>query len=212
MAMISSITSLDRPPWKLRRQPNESRRAIWPTGGCTIRNTGTSNRLPTTRSRAKTFETAEIAGAGRNHDQNRRNDYAQRLRNTEEAERQADADEFGDDRQCVEQKEINDAEGAPEFAEALEDQPGMSDPGNRAEPQHHLLVDVEHRDQQRQRPQKGRAVVLAGLRIGTEGARIIVADHDDQPRSEDRQQCLQLGEPAVPSERCHPAGLSRARR
>jgi len=33
------------------------------------------------------------------------------------------------------------------------------------------------------------------LRISTEGAGVVVADHDDQPRAEDRQQCLELGEP-----------------
>src|SRR6516225_7109534 len=68
----------------------------------------------------------------------------------------------------------------------------MADPGNCAEPQYHLLVDIEHRDQQRERPQEGRAVVLAGLRVGAEGAGVIVADHDDQARPEDRQQLFSL--------------------
>jgi hypothetical protein len=89
-------------------------------------------------------------------------------------------------------------EGAPKFAEALEDQPGMPDAGNRTETQHHLLVDVEDRDQQRQRPQQSRAIVLAGLRVGAEGAGVIVADHYDEPRPENREQRLQLGNPAGP--------------
>ena len=33
------------------------------------------------------------------------------------------------------QKQVDDAEGAPELAEAFEDQPGVTDPGHRAEPQ-----------------------------------------------------------------------------
>ena len=74
----------------------------------------------------------------------------------------------------------------------------MTDPGNCAQPQHHLLVDVEHGDQQRERPQEGRAVFLAGLRVGAEGAGVVVADHDDKTRPEDRQQRLQLGPPANP--------------
>src|ERR1700730_2368221 len=102
-------------------------------------------------------------------------------------ERQADADELGDDRQRVEQNQVDDAEGAPKFAEALEDQPGMPDARNRTETQHHLLVDVEDRDQQRQRPQQSRAIILAGLRVGAEGTGVIVADpnYETSPENPD---------------------------
>ena len=50
---------------------------------------------------------------------------------------------------ALSKKEVDDAEGAPEFAEALEDQPGVPNPGDCTETQHHLLIDIEHRDQQR---------------------------------------------------------------
>src|SRR6266481_2506414 len=58
------------------------------------------------------LEAAEIAGACRSHDQDRRNDDAQRLRDAEITERQADADELGDNRQRIEQKKVDDTEGA----------------------------------------------------------------------------------------------------
>ena len=85
---------------------------------------------------------------------------------------------------AFEQEQVDDAEGAPELAEALEDQAGMADAGDGAEAQHHLLVDVEHRHQQQQRPQQRGAVVLAGLGIGAEGAGVVVADHDDEARAQ----------------------------
>ena len=67
----------------------------------------------------------------------------------------------------------------------------MADAGHRAEAQHHLLVDVEHGNQQQQRPQQRRAVVLPGLGVGAEGAGVIVADHDDEAGTEDREQRLE---------------------
>ena len=73
----------------------------------------------------------------------------------------------------------------------------MADAGHRAEAQHHLLIDVEDGNQQQQRPQQRRAVVLAGLGIGAERAGVIVADHDDQAGAEDREQGLQLAPPAA---------------
>ena len=77
------------------------------------------------------------------------------------AGRQRDADELGDEGQRVQDEQVDDAERAPELAEPLQDQPGVPDAGHRAEAQHHLLVHVQHRDQQQQRPQQPGAVVLA---------------------------------------------------
>ena len=55
-------------------------------------------------------------------------------------------------------------ENAPQnLAEALVDQPGVADAGHRAEADHHLLVDHQHRDEQGQGPQQGEAEVLTGL-------------------------------------------------
>ena len=141
-----------------------------------------------------------------------RDDDARGLVEAEIVERQADADEFGDDRQRVEQEQVDDAEGAPELAEPLEDQPRMADAGDRAEAQHHLLVDVEHRDQQRQRPQQRRAVVLAGLAVGREGAGVVVADHDDEAGAEDREQRGETVLPGVARARRRRAGWCRRRR
>jgi hypothetical protein len=73
----------------------------------------------------------------------------------------------------------------------------MADTGHRAEAQHHLLVDVKHRDQQQQGPQQGGTVVLAGLAVGAEGAGIVVADHDDQAGADDRHQ---RAEPCLPGD------------
>jgi hypothetical protein len=89
--------------------------------------------------------------------------------------------------QRVEQEQVDDAESAPEFAEPLEDQPRVADARDGAEPHHHLLVDVEHRDQEHQRPQQCGAIVLAGLGVGAERAGIVVADHHDQAGPDDRE-------------------------
>ena len=87
-----------------------------------------------------------------------------------------------------EQEQVADGKPAPATAEAFVDQPGVPDPGDRAEPDHHLLVDDEHRDQQQQHPQQGVAVVLAGLGVGGHPAGVVVADHHDDPGTDDGQQ------------------------
>ena len=45
-------------------------------------------------------------------------------------------------------KEVADREPAPELAESLDDESGVADPGDRAQPDDHLLVDDEYRNQQ----------------------------------------------------------------
>jgi hypothetical protein len=134
------------------------------------------------------FEPPEVAGPGGRYDDSRRGDHAELLGETEVAQRQGDADELGHDRERVQQKQVDDAEGPPELADALEDEPGMADAGHRTQPQHHLLVDVEDRYQQDQRPEERRAVGLGGLRVCPEGAGVIVSDHDDEARSQDCKQ------------------------
>ena len=64
----------------------------------------------------------------------------------------------------------------------------MPDAGDGAEAQDHLLIDVENRDEQRQRPQQRRAVVLTGLPVGGKSARVIVAHHNDQAGAKDGEQ------------------------
>jgi hypothetical protein len=138
------------------------------------------------------FEAAEAAGERRRDDDERGQEHRHHFGNAEITGGEGDADELGHDRQCVENEQVDDRERAPELPEALQDQPGVADAGDRAEAQHHLLVDVEHRDEQQQRPQQLGAVVLAGLAVGGEGARVVVADHHDQAGADDGEQGLEL--------------------
>src|SRR6202022_3186600 len=127
-------------------------------------------KTPQDEGERETLKAAEVAGARREHDERSGRRDAPELRQSEIVERERDADELGDNRQRVENKQIDDAKRAPEFAKALKDEPGMADTGNRAEAQYHFLIDVKNRDQQHQRPEERRAVVLTSLGIGTESA------------------------------------------
>src|SRR4030081_1578050 len=98
---------------------------------------------------------------------------------------QAHTDELGDDGQEVEDEEVADREEAPELPKALEDQPGMADAGDQAEPYHHLLVYDQHGYQEKQVPEQRSAIVLARLGVGSDATGVVVADHDDQPGSHD---------------------------
>jgi hypothetical protein len=144
------------------------------------------------------LETAEIAGARGGHDQNGGERHAGFLGDAEIIERQGDADELGDDGQRIEEKKIDDAEGAPELAEAFEDEAGMADPRDRAETQDHLLVHIKNGNQEKQRPQERGAIILPGLGIGAEGAGVIVADHDDETWAENGEKSLEPVLPAFP--------------
>ncbi len=77
---------------------------------------------------------------------------------------------------------------------------------------------TQHGDQQQQHPQQARAVVLARLRVGRDAAGVVVADHHDQARADDREQREQpraqrCGEPprARGSSRTRPGCRRRAR-
>jgi hypothetical protein len=142
-----------------------------------------SRRLAPTRTKAP-----EVAGADREHDERGGDDQPRGLVETEVVESQRNADEFGHDGQGVQHKKIDNAERAPELAEALEDEARVADAGDRAEAQHHLLIDIKNRDQQRQSPQERRAVVLASLPVSGESARVVVSDHDDEAGAEDRHE------------------------
>jgi hypothetical protein len=85
----------------------------------------------------------------------------------------------------------------PKFAEPLENEPRVADARDGAEPQHHFLIHIEHGDQQHQRPQQGRAIVLTRLRIGAERAGVVVADHHDESRSQNCEQRAYARPPAV---------------
>ena len=157
------------------------------------------------------LEPPEIAGAGRRDDDCGSGEDAQFARQSEILQGKADADELGDDRQRVQEKEVDDAERAPEPAEAFEDEARVADPGHRTKAQHHLLIDVKHRHQERQRPQQRGAVVLPGLRVGTETAGVVVADHDDEAGPEDREQRHETRPPAAARRHvAHPYRAERA--
>jgi len=65
----------------------------------------------------------------------------------------------------------------------------LADAGDSAEAHDHLLVNDQHRHEQDQRPQQRQAVVLARLRVRRDTTGVVVADHHDQARAHDRQQC-----------------------
>ena len=64
----------------------------------------------------------------------------------------------------------------------------MADAGDRAEADHHLLVDDEHGDQQQQHPEQAGAVVLARRGVDRDPAGVVVPDHDDEAGPHDRGQ------------------------
>ena len=133
------------------------------------------------------------------------------LADPEVVEGQADADELGGDGEEVEDEQVADREGAPEPAEALVDQPGVADAGDRAQADHHLLVDHQDRDEQRQRPQQGQPVVLPRLGVGGDAAGVVVAHHDDESRAHDGEQGEQPGPPGPPAAPGRAGGWSRRR-
>jgi hypothetical protein len=65
----------------------------------------------------------------------------------------------------------------------------MADASDRPKAENHFLIDVENRDQQHQGPEQRGAVVLTGL--GAECTGVIVADHDNEAWSQNREQGLQ---------------------
>ena len=106
----------------------------------------------------------------------------------EVAQREADSDELGGHGEEVQDEEVDHRDHAPRPAVALTDQPGVALTGDGPEADHHLLVDDQDRDEQRQRPQEREAEVLPRLGIGRHAARVVVGDHDDDPRTEDGEQ------------------------
>ena len=130
----------------------------------------------------------EAAGGCHRHERDGCDRNRHVIGNAEVAEREAHPDELGDDGQEVQYEQVDHREPAPEAAEPLDDQTSVTDAGDGAEANDHLLVDDQHRNQQKQHPQQAGAVVLAGLRVGGDPAGVVVADHHDQPRADDCQQ------------------------
>ena len=131
---------------------------------------------------------AETAGRGDQHQHQPGQRDGDVGTDAEVPEREGHADELRHDRQEVEHEEVTDAEPAPEPAEPLVDEPRMPDSRHGPEPDHHLLVDDQDRDQQEQRPQQAVAVILSRLGVGGHAAGVVVADHHDQAGPDDRQE------------------------
>ena len=131
---------------------------------------------------------AEAAGRGDQHQHQRGHRHGDVGADAEVLQPEPDADELRDDRQEVEHEEVTDAEPAPEPAEPLVDEPRVPDARHGPEPDHHLLVDDQDRDQQEQRPQQAVAVVLSRLGVGGHAAGVVVAHHHDQAGPDDREE------------------------
>ena len=95
----------------------------------------------------ETLPTSEAACGGHCHKAQCRDRDRDVLAHAEVTEGKGDADELGDDGEEIEDKQVADGEHAPETAETLLDKPTVADTRNRAQPDHHLLIDDEHRDQ-----------------------------------------------------------------
>jgi len=102
--------------------------------------------------------------------------------------RQRDADELGDDDQEIEQEDRADRDIAPATTNALSDESAVTDAGHGTETYHHLLVHDQDRYQQGQRPEQRVAEVLTGLGVRRDAAGVVVAHHDDESWSNDRQE------------------------
>src|SRR5436190_1323021 len=108
---------------------------------------------------------------------------------------QRHADELRADDHEVQKEQAAYRVPAPEAAEALGDELGKTDAGDGAEPDDHLLVDDQDRHQQEQRPEQRVAEVLAGLRVGGDAARVVVAYQNDNAGPDDRREGEQPSAP-----------------
>ena len=111
--------------------------------------------------------------------------------------REPHADELGADGEEVQQEQVTDREPAPKATEPFDDQLGVTDPGHRPEADHHLLVDDQDGDQQDQGPEQRVAEVLPGLRVRGDTAGVVVADHDDEARTDDGREREQPAPPGA---------------
>src|ERR1700694_197336 len=77
------------------------------------------------------------------HERRRRDNYVRTQ--AEVGPREAHPDELGADGEEVQEKQVPNREPAPKAAEPFDDELCVSDPGDGAEPDHHLLVDYQDR-------------------------------------------------------------------
>jgi hypothetical protein len=73
----------------------------------------------------------------------------------------------------------------------------MADTGHGTQADDHLLIYIEHRQHEQQRPEQRIAVILPGLAIGAERACIVVAGHDDEAGPDNGEQRHESCPPAL---------------
>ena len=146
----------------------------------------------------ETLPAPEAARDGDGDEAERGQRHGDVLAHAEVAEGEVHADELGDDGEEVEHEEVANREESPKPPETLADQPGVAHARHRTEADDHLLVHDEDRDEEDQRPKQTRPVVLARLGVGGDPACVVVAHHDDDPRTDDRGQGQQAGAPGAP--------------
>src|SRR5579872_624773 len=71
----------------------------------------------------------------------------------------------------------------------------MTNSGYGSQTHHHLLIDNQYRDQDKQRPEQASAIVLTGLSIGSNAPGVVISDHRHKTGSHDDEQCKQACKP-----------------
>ena len=145
-------------------------------------------RLKRQKNSVMLLERPVLARQHDRHQQHGDEDEGDPLGNAEEPHRLRHADVLGDERQPVDQREVEDGEPAPERAEAVEDRLGVAALGDGAQPDRHLLDVVRHRHQDDERPEQVEAGLRAGLGVRGDAARVVVGHHRDDPGPEHGEQ------------------------
>src|SRR4029077_10817528 len=93
------------------------------------------------------------------------------------------ADEFGDQRQPIDNHQVQQREPAPKRSETIEDGFREATLGDGAQAYGHLLDVVGDGDEEQQEPDQVVAVLRPGSRVGRDAARIVIRHHDDDARA-----------------------------
>ena len=109
-------------------------------------------------------------------------------RDVEEAHRLGHADVFSDQRQPVDDRQIENGEPPPELAEPVEDRLRVAALGNRPQTHGHLLHVIGHRNQDDHGPEQAEAGLGPGLGVGGDAPGVVVGNHRDDARSQGRQE------------------------
>ena len=157
------------------------------TDGCTMKGAGDVDQVQGAEEQRQLLEGPISAVQDDDRHQHDDRGDGDPRRHAEDGERRRHADELGDQRQPVDDHQIEQREPAPERPETVEDRLRVTPLGDGAEPHGHLLNVVGDRDQNEQKPDQVVAVLGAGRRVGGDAARVVVGDHDDDARSGDDQ-------------------------